>query len=46
MVPAPEMLYETNAIETAMKTYSGKERERLLLDKRNRMMGSRQASEL
>lgn len=36
MINPPEMLYEnTNAIETAMKTYTGRsERERMLLDKR------------
>lgn len=36
MINPPEMLYETtNAIETAIKTYTGRsEKERLLLDKR------------
>ncbi|EFX61384.1 hypothetical protein DAPPUDRAFT_339871 [Daphnia pulex] len=35
MINPPEMLYETNAINTAIKTFTGRsEKERLLLDKR------------
>lgn len=34
MIPAPELLYETNAIETAIKTFSNRSERDKLLDKR------------
>jgi hypothetical protein len=34
MVPPPEFFYETNAIQTAMKTYSNRADKDRLLDKR------------
>jgi hypothetical protein len=34
MIPAPEMLYETNGLQTAIKTISNRSGKEKLLDKR------------